>query len=280
VKVVDAAGHRAAAHGVPSEYRWHAPASHIPFVPQVEAACTAQVPDGSGAPVATFEHRPIERASAHDLHAPEHAVAQQTPCAQTPETHSPPFEQKAPFTFLPHDPVASQVLGATQSPSSPHVVKQRAPLHANGAHGSEAGLTQVPAPSHVAAGVKTFCAQRSAWHVVPALYLRHAPAPSQVPSAPQDAAPWSLQTERGSAAPAGTAAQWPIDEASAQLLQAPVHASAQQTPSTQKPLAHSVAAAQVWPRGLGPQLPATQAWPGSQSSSVAHFERQAFVPQR
>jgi hypothetical protein len=52
--------------------------------------------------------------------------------------------------------------------------------------------------------------------------------------------------------------QVPREEASAQLRQAPWQASPQQTPSTQKLLAHSPAAAQVWPFDLGPQLPLMQ----------------------
>jgi hypothetical protein len=56
-------------------------------------------------------------------------------------------------------------------------------------------------------------------------------------------------------------AQRPIDDGSAQLRHAPWQVSAQQTPSTQKPLLQSVPFAQAWPLCLGPQLPPTQAWP-------------------
>jgi hypothetical protein len=56
-----------------------------------------------------------------------------------------------------------------------------------------------------------------------------------------------------------------MDEAWAQLRQAPVQASAQQTPSTQKFELHSAAAAQGWPSSFLPQLPFTQAMPGAQS---------------
>jgi hypothetical protein len=73
---------------------------------------------------------------------------------------------------------------------------------------------------------------------------------------------------RGSAAPAAMGWQVPGAEASAQLRQAPWQASAQQTPSTQKPLAHSWAAAQVCPLDFGPQLPLTQLWPLAQSVSA------------
>ena len=76
-----------------------------------------------------------------------------------------------------------------------------------------------------------------------------------MPLVPQLAAPLSTQTLRGSAAPAGSGAHLPIDDGSAQLRQAPMQASAQQTPSTQKPLLHSVPAAHGDPSDLGPQLP-------------------------
>lgn len=122
--------------------------------------------------------------------------------------------------------------------------------------------------------------QRSAAHGVPAAYLRQLPAPSHTPSVPQVAAPSAAHVARGSAAPAGTGAQRPIADGSAQVRQAPWQASAQQTPSTQKVLAHSAPLAQVWPFCLGPQLPATQAWPDWQSASLAHFVLHAPPEQR
>jgi hypothetical protein len=101
-----------------------------------------------------------------------------------------------------------------------------------------------------------------------------------VPSVPHEAAPLSTHTPRASAVPAGTDAHRPIEDGSEQLLQVPVQASAQQTPSTQKPLAHSVATAQLCPGGFGPQLPSTQACPGWQSSSFAQIVAQAIPLQR
>jgi hypothetical protein len=82
-------------------------------------------------------------------------------------------------------------------------------------------------------------------------------------------APLSTQTWRGSAAPAGSGAHLPIDDGSAQLRQAPPQASAQQTPSTQKPLMHSSAPPHGEPLDLGPQLPFWQNWPLTQSASLA-----------
>lgn len=94
--------------------------------------------------------------------------------------------------------------------------------------------------------------------VVPGPYLWQLPAPSQVPSVPQDGACWSVHLPCGSVAAAGLGVQVPSDDASAQLWQAPWQASAQQTPSTQKLLAHWLAPVQACPFDLGPQLPLTQ----------------------
>jgi hypothetical protein len=58
-------------------------------------------------------------------------------------------------------------------------------------------------------------------------------------------APLSTHCPRGSTPPPGTGEQWPIDDGSAQLTQAPPQATSQQMRSTQKPLAHSLALAQV-----------------------------------
>jgi hypothetical protein len=73
----------------------------LPFVPQVSGACAAQTSAGSGASFATLVHTPIEPASAQDLQAVLHAVVQHTPCAQMPDPHSEPSEQKAPIGFTP-----------------------------------------------------------------------------------------------------------------------------------------------------------------------------------
>lgn len=117
-------------------------------------------------------------------------------------------------------------------------------------------------------------------HSVPEGYLWQPPAPSHVPSVPQDEACWSMQTPRGSPAPSGTGAQVPSDVDSAQLRQLPVQAVAQQTPSAQKLLPHSLFAEQGCPSALGPQLPATQLWPATQSASLAQWLTQALLVQR
>jgi hypothetical protein len=258
VKVVPAAGQLASPHGVPCANLWQAPAAHMPFVAQLDEALATQVFEGSGAPTATSPQAPIVPGSAQDLHAAAHATAQQTPCAQKPEPHSEAFEQNAPMAFGPHE-LAAQTFGTTHWLSFVHEPKQRAPLQPKGAHGSDAGATHWPVLLQAEAGVKTLDSQCSAAHGVPAAYLRQPPAPSQKPSDAHMATPRSAQVPRGSAAPPGTGVHFPIAEGSAHVRQAPWHASAQQTPSTQNVLAHSVPLAQVWPLCLRPQLPATQA---------------------
>jgi hypothetical protein len=76
---------------------------------------------GSGSPVGTAVHRPIDPVTAHDRHEPSQAVAQQTPCAQWADWHSAPPEQKAPFGLSPHDP-PTQLLPIAHALSFPHAV--------------------------------------------------------------------------------------------------------------------------------------------------------------
>jgi len=56
------------------------------------------------------------------LHAPAHAVAQQTPCAHTLLAHSPAAEHVAPIGFLPHEPPL-QTLPGVQFASVAHCPK-------------------------------------------------------------------------------------------------------------------------------------------------------------
>jgi len=67
---------------------------------------------------------------------------------------------------------------------------------------------------------------------------------------PQLAAPVSMQSAAGSAAPAATGEQVPSFPVTAQELQLPQGPLPQQTPSVQKLLRHSVPRTQVAPAGL------------------------------
>ena len=68
--------------------------------------------------------------------------------------------------------------------------------------------------------------------------------------------------------PAGTLMQVPALPATSQDLQLPVQTVAQQTPSAQIPDLQSVAAPQLAPGALSPQLPETQKLPLVQSASA------------
>jgi hypothetical protein len=126
VKTLVAVGQEADMQGVPGTHFWHWPASHLPFVPHVEASDVAQLPSGSGAPVATFEQTP-SWAAMHDLQAVLQAVSQQTPWAQKVLRHSDPSEQAAPFSLRPHELLA-QLNGVTHWLLLVQAMKQRGPL--------------------------------------------------------------------------------------------------------------------------------------------------------
>jgi hypothetical protein len=267
VSVVPPAGQLASRQAVPCPWSWQAPASHLPFVPQVWGASVGQISAGSGASFATLVHTPIEPASAQDRHALLHTEVQHTPCAQNPEPHSEPTEQKAPIGLTPQLRFVQKVPGS-QFASAVQASKQRLPLHANGEHASEDGALHFPIASQVASGVNTPFTQRSDAHAVPGRYFRQALAPSHFPSVPQVEGSWVAHIMCGSSLPAGTGVQAPSEEGSLQLRHAPTQAFSQHTPSTQKLFTHSLAAPQGRPLGFLPQLPSMHALPATQSAST------------
>jgi hypothetical protein len=111
---------------------------------------------------------PSAPAIAHDLQPPAHAVAQQTPCAQTVELHSLPSAHATPIGFLPQLPMV-QTLGATQSVLSVHMVLHDPEPQTNGLHDViDAAAWQVPLPSQVRADVSIDPEQVAATHCDPA----------------------------------------------------------------------------------------------------------------
>jgi hypothetical protein len=134
---------------------------------------------------------------------------------------------------------------------------------------------QVPAPSHVPAGVLVEPVQLAMPQLVPAPVLLQAPAPLQVPLNPQG----GLDAQRacGSALPAGTGWHDPAAPVRLQTWQLAQLADEQQTPSTQLVLWHSAPDAQIWPSRLSPHDPATQKFPGAQSPSPVQTETQVWV---
>jgi hypothetical protein len=155
---------------------WQAPPEQVP-------ACGWQASGDGHAVPSAFWQAPV---ALHALHAPQALLEQQKPSVQkAPATHSSPVAQVAPSGFLPQV-LPTHVLGATQSEFCVQVCRQLAPpLHMNGEHWCVPPPTlQLPAPSHVFARfcVDAFIGHDGPTHCVPAGHLRHAPAPSHLPS--------------------------------------------------------------------------------------------------
>jgi len=267
VSVIPLAGQLAAPQAVPCAYSWQAPAAHRPFVRQVPVMLT-QVWAGSGLFTGTLVQVPIVPDSAHDRHALAQAVAQQTPCAQLPDMHSPAAEQNEPGGFKPHE-LPTHTLPGEQFASRAQAPKHLLPLQAYGTHAMALGATQLPVALQVDSGVYMLLAQRSGAQTVPGRCRRQPPAPSHFPSVPQVDAGWVAHMLRGSSSPAVTGRHVPLVDGSAQLRQAPAQAWSQQTASTQWLLAQSAAAAQGWPFDFLPQLPLWHTRPATQSLSLA-----------
>jgi hypothetical protein len=215
---------------------------------------------------------PSEPATAQDLQVPVQAVAQQIPCWQKPDRHSEPAAQVVLVGFLPQAPF-TQTLGATQSVSAVHPTLQALVSQTYAPHDCGVVGWQVPVPLQVRAGVYVAPVQLAGAQAVPLAYRRQAPPPSQRPSVPQLIAPLSAHWPSGSS-PAATSVQVPAEPASAHERQAPMHPDRQQTPCSQKPLAHSVVDAQAVPFVFLPQLPPLQTLGATQSALVAQVVRQ------
>jgi hypothetical protein len=186
--------HDPAPHTVPESQSRQAPALHLPSVPQLDAAVTAQRPRGSGLPFVASAHVPFVppvSALEHAWHAPVHAVLQQTPSTQNPLEHwfcPPHVAPSACFT--------TQIVPVHHSPlthcaSLEHDARQACAPQTYGVHAAvPPPWLQLPAPSHVFAAVCAPLAQVAAAHAVPAGYFRHAPVPmAQVPLVPHEAPP-------------------------------------------------------------------------------------------
>ncbi len=86
-----------------------------------------------------------------------------------------------------------------------------------------------------------------------------------------------MQTACGSFWPGSVGQQVPVRPAWLQVTQEPRQATLQQTPSVQKPEAHSLSLVHTAPPRLGPQLPATQRTPSAQSASDVQSAAQVPV---
>jgi hypothetical protein len=90
----------AAPHDVDAGHFEHAPALHLPSVPQVLIAVVAHIPRGSAAPFVALAHVPSlppVSAALHALHALVQALSQHLPSTQNPLAHVPPVPHAAPM---------------------------------------------------------------------------------------------------------------------------------------------------------------------------------------
>jgi hypothetical protein len=159
----------AAPQTVPLAYLRHEPLpSHAPSVPQLVAPWSAHWFRGS-VPAGTSMHRPSLPATAHDRHAPPHAVAQQTPSTQKPEAQSAARAHAAPGGFGPQLPLVH-----TAPPTQSALLVQSArqlrppPSHMYGPHESADAVPHAPAPSQRAAWLTVDPLQDDAWQIAPA----------------------------------------------------------------------------------------------------------------
>lgn len=144
-------------------WQWPAP-SQVPLLLQLPAAASLawQRAFGSAFPAATLVQVPAGTVPTplQVLHKPPRtaslqAVLQHTPSVQNPLWHCCALVQAAPFTLRPQDPF-THVLGGVQSCASVAAVQlllHAAFWQAKAPHDWLAGVTQVPAPSQVEAGV-------------------------------------------------------------------------------------------------------------------------------
>jgi len=250
------AGHEGPWHCVPATHFWHAPLpSHLPSLPQLDAAETPQVPLGSVALTATGEHVPIDAVSVHDTQGPLHTALQQTFCAEhtRPVWHSAEPAHVPPGGLRPHEPLEPHVAFGAQSAFDLHAELQTFVPQPKGKQDFAAGVAHVPAPSHVEPAVKVIV---PVGHVeplqeVPAAYFWQAPA-THLPFVPHEAPPWSTHSDFGSTVPVGTFVHVPSDVGRLHDLHEAAHVVTQHTPCAQTFDAHSVPAEQLAPGPLRP----------------------------
>jgi hypothetical protein len=102
--------------------------------------------------------------------------------------------------------------------------------------------------------------------------------PSQAPSVPQLAAPWSAQRPRGSAFPSAMFEQWPREPDSTHDWHVPPHAPSQQTPCAQNVDWHSPPSAHVLPSPFKPQDPFVQTAGAAHAASLVQAALQTPAP--
>jgi hypothetical protein len=223
-------------------------------------------------------HVPFADASEQLRQAPVQAVSQQTPSTQKPDAQSAAAVHVLPFVCLPLPQLWFwQAIVGAQSAFVVHIVLHAPDAQVYGMHSWTPGALHVPCPSHVPGVLRRVPAHDGSTHTVSAAYIAHDPKPSHAPVWPHFAAPLSLQIMRGSGTPWSMGQQVPTLPVWLHETHAPWQATAQHTPSVQKPDAHSSFVLQLMPRILSPQLPAMHCTPGAQSAFVAHSPKQSCL---
>ncbi len=230
--VSDPAAHDDAPHTVPAGQSSHAPALHLPSVPQVAGVAAVHSPRGSAVPSVASEQVPFVppvRDAAQAWQAPLHAVWQQNPSTQKPLVHWSPCEHGPPFACLPTQALPEQTSPAMQSASDAQLVLHAVGPQTYGAHDVVFRL-HPPAPSQAPSAVCDPPVQDDTPHAEPAAICSQLPAASQLPSLPQGglAAHWPA----GAGVPAVTFEQvpsgWPVSDIT-HAWHVAVHAALQQT---------------------------------------------------
>jgi len=203
-------------------------------------------------------------------------LLQHTPSTQKPEAQSAALLQTPPSCLGPQLWL-TQAMPAVQSASLMHVGLQAPPAQRNGVQSRRPGGLHVPRPSHVPGVLRRSPAQEGSTQTVSAAYFAQAPKPSHVPVSPHFAAPLSVQTFRGSGLPWSMGQQVPSRPVWLHDTHAPWQASAQQTPSVQKPEAQSELFVQPVPFILRPQLPFMHCTPRPQSLFAVQAPKQSCL---
>jgi hypothetical protein len=234
---VEAVGYAHVARTVPSQ---------VP--PQAEPSLAQAARPFAGAPV-TGEHVPAFPGRLHASHWPPQAVSQQTPSAQLPLTHCPAAPQAWPADFFGSQTPALHQSPAMQSAAELHEARQAVAPHTYGLHACVWIAGHAPAPLQLAASVAVPPEQEASRHVAPAAgYVQES---AFVPlQAPPHSEPSVAQAARRPTGAPITGAHCPARPGTSQASHCPLQAALQQTPSTQRPEAHSPPAPQPVPRSF------------------------------
>jgi hypothetical protein len=203
---------------------------------------------------------------AHDLHGPHAPSGQHTPSVQWPLMH---------WVSIAHARLSGcrsvqvpprQLKPVTHSGSAAQVVRQVPATPQRKGEQLWGVWRHVPSPSQAPTGVNIEPVHEELPQLVDVGALAQAPRPSQRPVNPHGGA--GVQPPCGSMSSAGTGWHVPAVPSTLHERQLPQLEEAQQTPSMQLPLSHSLPAAQICPKAFLPHAPALQTLSPEQSASL------------